>query len=94
MHEERDCQISEISKPSILISNGDKESIIYNDCITKNNIIVQNKTGNLMSSGIVILNATAKWTKNQTVNSLENIKLTVRPDRLVAIIGPVGAGKV
>lgn len=44
--------------------------------------------------GIVISNATAKWTDSQTENSLENINLTVVPGRLVAIIGPVGSGKV
>jgi len=44
--------------------------------------------------GIDILNASAKWILNQPDNSLNNINLTVRPGRLVAIIGPVGAGKV
>ncbi|VVC26205.1 Hypothetical protein CINCED_3A020489 [Cinara cedri] len=42
---------------------------------------------------IVFSSATAKWTNGQTENSLENINLTVTPGRLVAIIGPVGAGK-
>lgn len=42
----------------------------------------------------MISNATAKWTDSQTENSLENINLTVIPGRLVAIIGPVGSGKV
>lgn len=46
------------------------------------------------STSIVLSDATAKWTNDQTVNSLENINLTVRPNRLVAIIGQVGAGKV
>lgn len=45
-------------------------------------------------SGIIVSEATAKWTAAQTENSLENINLTVTPGRLVAIIGPVGAGKV
>lgn len=44
--------------------------------------------------GIVISNATAKWTDDQNENSLENINLTVGAGRLVAITGPVGAGKV
>jgi len=39
-------------------------------------------------------NASAKWTDAQIENTLENINLTVTPGRLVAIIGPVGAGKV
>ncbi|VVC32370.1 Hypothetical protein CINCED_3A012061 [Cinara cedri] len=43
--------------------------------------------------GVVISNATAKWTDAKPENSLENINLTVGPGRLTAIIGPVGAGK-
>jgi len=45
-------------------------------------------------NGIVILNATAKWTDDQNSNTLEKINLTVRPGRLLAVIGSVGAGKV
>lgn len=44
--------------------------------------------------GIVMSNASAKWTDGQIDNTLENINLTVTPGRLVAIIGRVGAGKV
>jgi len=59
-----------------------------------NNSSKQNDTEQLSNSRIVISNATAKWSDNQTDNTLDNINLTVRPGRLVAIIGPVGAGKV
>jgi len=61
---------------------------------------IENTTGNkegideLDNFGIDILKASAKWILNQPDNSLNNINLTVRPGRLVAIIGPVGAGKV
>ncbi|XP_060851388.1 probable multidrug resistance-associated protein lethal(2)03659 [Rhopalosiphum padi] len=43
--------------------------------------------------GIDVLNVSAKWILNQPENTLNNINLSVRPGRLVAIIGPVGAGK-
>jgi len=43
---------------------------------------------------LVILNATAKWTDDQNNNTLEKINLTVKPGRLLAVIGSVGAGKV
>lgn len=43
---------------------------------------------------VVVSNVTAKWTDKQTDNSLENINLTIRSGQLVAIIGPVGVGKV
>jgi len=45
-------------------------------------------------SGVHVAHATAKWTNGLTINTFENINLTARPNRLVAIIGPVGAGKV
>ncbi|XP_041354291.1 ATP-binding cassette sub-family C member 4-like [Gigantopelta aegis] len=38
-------------------------------------------------------NVTAKWDKNVDQNTLEKISLDVRPGELVAVIGPVGAGK-
>lgn len=74
-------------------SNGVRKPIIIND----NNISPlndQNDPDQLGNLGIVVSNATAKWTDAQTENSLENINLTVKPGRLVAVIGPVGAGKV
>ncbi|XP_016663044.1 probable multidrug resistance-associated protein lethal(2)03659 [Acyrthosiphon pisum] len=58
-----------------------------------NNSSNQNDTDQLSNSGIVVSNATAKWSNTQTDNTLDNINLTVKPGRLVAIIGPVGAGK-
>lgn len=60
-----------------------------NNISNENDIAVQ--TSNF---GIVISNASAKWTDAQIDNTLENINLTVTPGRLVVIIGPVGAGKV
>lgn len=43
--------------------------------------------------GIYIENATAKWTSTSMENTLSNLTLTVRPGQLLAVIGPVGAGK-
>ncbi|XP_050059327.1 ATP-binding cassette sub-family C member 4-like isoform X1 [Aphis gossypii] len=42
---------------------------------------------------IVFSKATAKWTDDQTCNTLENINISVSSSQLIAIIGPVGAGK-
>ncbi|XP_016663046.1 probable multidrug resistance-associated protein lethal(2)03659 isoform X1 [Acyrthosiphon pisum] len=58
-----------------------------------NNINNQDDTEQLSNYRIVVSNVTAKWTDSQTDNTLENINLTVRASRLVAIIGPVGGGK-
>ncbi|XP_018576445.1 probable multidrug resistance-associated protein lethal(2)03659 isoform X2 [Anoplophora glabripennis] len=43
--------------------------------------------------GISIKNATTKWSEASTDNTLTNLNLTVRPGKLLAIIGPVGSGK-
>lgn len=43
--------------------------------------------------GIFMKNATAKWSEASTDNTLSNITLTVKPGRLLAVIGPVGSGK-
>lgn len=58
------------------------------------NVDNQKDIEQLSDCGITVSNATAKWTSSQSDNSLENINLNVIPGRLVAIIGPVGAGKV
>lgn len=91
LYEEKDSQVANRSKAE-KAANGLKRPIIINDKIMSNS---QNDTYERSNDlGIVISNATAKWTDAQTENSLENINLTIRPGRLVAIIGPVGAGKV
>ncbi|XP_046392416.1 ATP-binding cassette sub-family C member 4-like [Ischnura elegans] len=45
------------------------------------------------TNDIKINDVTAKWTSNVSENTLNNITLDVKPGMLVAIIGPVGAGK-
>lgn len=91
MYEEKDSQVANRSKAE-KAANGVKRPIIIKDKIMPNSENNTNEQSNDL--GIVVSNATAKWTDAQTENSLENINLTVRPGRLVAIIGPVGAGKV
>lgn len=43
---------------------------------------------------IVISNATAKWSLEQSKNSLKDIQFSIESGRLVAIIGTTGSGKV
>lgn len=45
------------------------------------------------SSGIILEKATAKWTAAANENTLTDITLSLHPGQLIAIIGPVGAGK-
>lgn len=59
-------------------------------------IVDKSDSGSLSAddAGIIVSNVSAKWLPNQSDNTLNDVNLTVRPGRLVAIIGPVGAGKV
>lgn len=88
--EEKDGQESNTSKSVIT----DTKIITRNDGTRKNTIDTKNNNSNLNSNSVVISAASAKWTDNQIVNTLDNIDLTVKSGNLVAIIGPVGAGKV
>lgn len=90
MRDEKDKQPIDQTKPA----NENKESKCNNGSMVPNNTCNGNGTKQLSNFGIVVSNATAKWSDTQTDNTLENINLTVRPGRLIAIIGPVGAGKV
>jgi ATP-binding cassette, subfamily C (CFTR/MRP), member 4 len=92
LYEEKNNQVANRSKAD-KASNGVRKPIIINDNDTSS-LNDQNNSEQSANLGIVVSNATAKWTDAQTENSLENINLTVKPGRLVAVIGPVGAGKV
>lgn len=52
-----------------------------------------NSHATLSEAGIIISNLKAKWDSNQTEYTLDDVNLRVQPGTLVAIIGPVGAGK-
>lgn len=47
----------------------------------------------MLTRGIQLKNATAKWVADQPENSLTDISLTIKPGMLVGVIGPVGSGK-
>lgn len=59
-----------------------------------NNIDYHNSAQPSNNFGVVFSNATAKWSDAQNDNCLENVNLTIETGRLVAIVGPIGAGKV
>lgn len=93
LYEEKNSQVANQSKAD-KAANGVRKPIVINDNTKPSTNGYQNDNEQSNDLGIVISNATAKWTDAQTENSLEKINLTVVPGRLVAIIGPVGAGKV
>jgi len=80
--------------PDTISTNGVEMSNMNSKHYTANTTENKEDMDRLGNFGIDVLNASAKWVPNQPDNSLNNINLTVRPGRLVAIIGPVGAGKV
>lgn len=95
MYNEKNDQAAYPSKSDKKAANSNKEVIITNTNLSSADIKCNNGgSPQLNNIGIVLNNATAKWKDAQTENSLENINLTVRPGRLVGVIGPVGAGKV
>ncbi|XP_066143996.1 ATP-binding cassette sub-family C member 4-like isoform X1 [Euwallacea fornicatus] len=72
----------------------DSSSTFYNnlqsnESITKNKIVtpVRNEVG------IVIENASFKWSKSHHENTLEDINMQVKQGELAVLIGPVGSGK-
>lgn len=76
-------------------ANVARKLILNNENFANNNGKNHNDTTTQFgNSSIVVSNVSAKWTDAQTENTLERVNLTVVPGRLVAIIGPVGAGKV
>lgn len=50
-------------------------------------------SSHLSEPGLVLTNIKAKWISDATEYTLDDVNLRVQPETLVAIIGPVGAGK-
>jgi len=91
-YEEKNSKVLNLSKSeNITINNGVKKPTVN---LTSNTTNTDSETMESNNFRIVISNATAKWVQNETENCLRHINLTVRSGQLVAIIGPVGAGKV
>lgn len=55
--------------------------------------LVSNGHATLSEAGIIINKVKAKWDPSATEYTLDDVNLRVQPGTLVAIIGPVGAGK-
>lgn len=73
------------------ISNGTK----YSEISKKESLEISKNTSDLKADGSILRmdKAVAKWTSNQTENTLNEISLSIKPGMLVAVIGQVGSGK-
>lgn len=47
-----------------------------------------------VKGGLFLTNAVAKWSEESSEPTLNNISVHLNPGKIVAIIGPVGSGKV
>ncbi|XP_022166683.1 probable multidrug resistance-associated protein lethal(2)03659 [Myzus persicae] len=88
LNEEKDKQPNN----RIKAKDADKNIIDYNSKASYK-ITDESEAKQFSNFGVSFLNVTAKWAVSQVNNTLENINITATPNRLVAIIGPVGAGK-
>ncbi|XP_061402316.1 probable multidrug resistance-associated protein lethal(2)03659 [Musca vetustissima] len=61
--------------------------------VSENGKIVEVRAEPTKEPGILINNLTAKWNPEASENNLENVTLEFKEKQLIAVIGPVGAGK-
>ncbi|XP_060872943.1 probable multidrug resistance-associated protein lethal(2)03659 isoform X2 [Metopolophium dirhodum] len=88
LSEEKDTKLNNLIKAK----NVDKNTINDNSKAS-HRITGESEAEQFSNFGVAFLNVTAKWAVTQANNTLENINITTTPNQLVAIIGPVGAGK-
>ncbi|XP_049853309.1 probable multidrug resistance-associated protein lethal(2)03659 isoform X1 [Schistocerca gregaria] len=78
------------------VADGVEGNGVALDCIKSQNEMNDKsceKVNSAPSGGIILEKATAKWTSAANENTLTDISLSLHPGQLIAIIGPVGAGK-
>ncbi|KAL9890469.1 probable multidrug resistance-associated protein lethal(2)03659 [Glossina fuscipes] len=78
------------SNQSTVIKDDDK---VLDDDEAEKEPLVANSHAVLSEAGIIINNLKAKWDPKASELTLDDVNLRVQPGTLVAIIGPVGAGK-
>ncbi|XP_037954692.1 probable multidrug resistance-associated protein lethal(2)03659 [Teleopsis dalmanni] len=97
LYDETDIRAKNIEEDTTSF-NGSNESTVKDDEKYLENTnekppLNGNSHATLSEAGIIIHKLRSKWDKNSTEYTLDNVDLRVQPGTLVAIIGPVGAGK-
>lgn len=78
----------EVSEP-----NQEDPEKSLNGSLKENGVLTRSLSVKEATTGVILKNVCAKWTEESTENTLDNISLSMSPNQLVAVIGPVGAGK-
>lgn len=78
----------EVSEP-----NQEEPEKSLNGSLKENGVLTRSLSVKEATTGVILKNVCAKWTEESTENTLDNISLSMSPNQLVAVIGPVGAGK-
>lgn len=71
----------------------DEKFEVENEADAEKEPLISNGHAMLSEAGISINHVNAKWDPKSTEYTLEDVSLRAQPGTLVAIIGPVGAGK-
>ena len=61
---------------------------------TKEDNLINGLSTKTLPTEIKFENFTCKWSSEQNEPTLNNINFTVPPKKLLAVIGPIGSGKV
>lgn len=92
MYDEKRKETALLLKPAVKNVSYENNNFINDEKSVKINTEKKRSTANVGT--IVISDATAKWSHDQTENTLNGIELSVDSGHLAAIIGSVGSGKV
>lgn len=92
--------LSEETTSQSLSKQNEKINLSFNghlsDDIIKTYIpeIIEIDQTKLKEFGVVLDNVTARWSKQNVLETLQNVNIHFQPGQLSVIIGPVGSGKV
>jgi ABC-type glutathione transport system ATPase component len=89
------CEVNCSESDSELMNSSRDPKTVWAQTTTVASIAgVAEKAGGGDSTHTKVISITAKWTNDLSENTLSGVSIDVRPGGFVAVIGPVGSGKV